>query len=281
MTVPRLWQGEQEIAALSVLDRGLNYADGVFESIRVIAGRPVLLEAHWARLSAGCEVLGLPDLAFWREAVTAYLSDIRASGRGHGVLKVVVTRGPGERGYLPPVVSQPTLLLTWQPLEPVPDLRSRDGIRVADAAFPLSEQPVLAGIKHLARLEQVLLRQALAARHPDCAEAVVQDSHGRLVEGVFSNLFLVRDRVLLTPALQRCGVRGVLRDALLDACAASGIAVQVTDLGPADLLHADEWFFANSVFGIWPVTAWRNMTWRVGDMTRQCQALIAPWFAEQ
>lgn len=281
MIAPRLWQGEREVSALSALDRGLVCADGVFETIRVIGGRPVLLEQHWARLSAGCAVLGLPDLAFWRQAVTTYLQDIRAASPGHGVLKIVVTRGPGERGYLPPVAPQPTLVLTWQAQEPAPDPRVRDGVRVADAAFALAEQPLLAGIKHLARLEQVLLRQALAQQHPDCAEAVVQDRHGRLVEGVFSNLFLVRDGVLMTPALQRCGVRGVLRDALLDACVVQGISALVSDLGPEDLLQADECFFANSVFGIWPVTAWRNRTWRVGEMTRQCQALISPWFAEQ
>ena len=93
-----------------------------------------------------------------------------------------------------------------------------------------------------------------------------------------SNLFLVRDGVLITPDLARCGVRGVLRDALLDAAAELGLPAHVGTVSLADCGAADEWFFCNSVYGIWPVRRWGERAWLPGPMTRQCQAMIAAWF---
>lgn len=268
----RIWQGEQPVAQLLTDDRGLAYGDGLFESLRVVAGRPVLADWHWARLSAGCARLGLPDLPFWRRACDDFLQ-----GRGDGVLRIQVTRGGGGRGYLPPAEPEPTLLLGWHPLPDHPADHADSGITAGDCQLRLGIQPALAGIKHLNRLEQVLLRSELA-QQSGCAEAVVLDMDGHVIEGVFSNLFLVRDGVLLTPDTQRCGVRGVLRDALLAALAEAGMPAQVTLVTPADCLAADEWFFCNSIYGIWPVRQWRGRAWRPGPITRQCQAMIAPWF---
>lgn len=260
-------------------DRGMAYGDGLFETVRVVSRHPVLLERHWARLAQGCRVLDIPLLTFWRSALDEFLRG-RAEGADDGVLRVQVSRGPGGRGYLPPDVVTPTFLLSWHPAPAWPAGHARDGIRLADASLRLGIQPALAGIKHANRLEQVLMRRALATQ-PECAEALVQDAEGRLVEGVFSNLFLVREGRLLTPSLQRCGVRGVLRDALLDAAPGIGLAAGVADLTEADLQAADECFLANSVFGIWPVAGWRDRAWRPGPITRQCQDLIAPWFAPE
>lgn len=278
----RLWQGERLVTALLPDDRGLTYGDGLFETVRVVSGRPVLLDRHWARLAQGARVLGIPLLPCWRDALDDFLRGRGAGDDRHndGVLRVHVSRGPGGRGYLPPDIVTPTFLLSWHPAPSWPASHAREGIRLADASLRLGMQPVLAGIKHANRLEQVLMRQALASQ-PDCAEALVQDAEGRLVEGIFSNLFLVCEGYLLTPSLQRCGVQGVLRDALLDAAPGAELAVAVVDLTEADLWSADECFLANSVFGIWPVVGWRDRAWRPGPITRQCQNLIAPWFAAE
>lgn len=269
----QIWRGEERVAGISADDRGLAYGDGVFETIRITAGQPVLMNYHWARLSLGCARLGLPDLPFWRLAFTAFLRE-----RGDGVAKIQVTRGTGGRGYLPASDAMPTLILSWHAVPDYPAAHQDAGIRIAECQMTLAIQPVLAGIKHLNRLEQVLLRRELAS-YAGCSEAIVSDASGQVVEGVFSNLFLVRDGVLLTPDLAAAGIRGVLRDALLDACAAEAVPVQVGALTRQDCWQADELFFANSVFGIWPVAQWQDRTWQPGPVTRQCQQLIAPWFA--
>ena len=274
MSDVRLWLGTKPVTAPAADDRGLAYGDGLFETLRVAAGRAVLADAHWARLADGCRRLGIPAQAFWREALTDFLQ-----GRGDGVVRIQVTRGSGGRGYLPPPDCQPLTVMSWHAAPVWPASHACDGVSAGSGELRLACQPALAGLKHLNRLEQVLLRQELA-RQPDCAELVVSDSEGRLVEGVFSNLFLVRDGALRTPALTRCGVAGVLRGALLAACAAQGLAATEADLTQDDLANADEAFFCNSVYGIWPLRQWHERSWRPGPITRQCQAMIAPWFAE-
>ncbi len=287
-----IWRGTEQLDAIASDDRSLRYGDGLFETVRVLAGKPVLMEQHWARLSVGCERLGLPDELIWRAHVASFLAN-----RHDGILRIQVGAGSGGRGYARPSICQPVLILHWFDEPMPPHDWSEQGICMTEASLRLAEQPALAGIKHSSRLEQVLLRQELSAM-PDCQEAVVYDQSGRVIEGMFSNLFFVRDGQLHTPSLGRCGVRGVLRDALLDACSELGIAAVVGDFTRADLLSADAIFFVNSVNGLWPVRRWlsrqeqpipaglsnesatsHDKAWRIDAITRQCQDIIAPWFA--
>ena len=274
MTGDRLiWSGRTPCTIVPADDRGLAYGDGLFETVRVTAGKPVLGDWHLARLELGCERLGLPWQDFWPQALHDFCRE-----RGDGIAKLLVTRGSGGRGYQPPAEPEPLTVLSWHALPTWPARAIEDGVRVRDAALRLGEQPMLAGLKHLNRLEQVLLRAELA-RHPDCHEAVVRDARGYVIEAVSANLFFVSDGILHTPSLARCGVAGVLREALLDACANLGLLVQVGDWTRDSVFEADEVFLASSVIGIWPVRQWDDRTWRPGPITRQCQALIAPWFA--
>ncbi|MDP1775315.1 MAG: aminotransferase class IV, partial [Moraxellaceae bacterium] len=161
MTLVRIWCGDQLVATLSPLDRGLAYGDGVFETIRVVSGRPVLMEYHWARLSASCVQLGLPDLPFWRLAFATFLTELKPDSKD-GIVRLQVTRGVSQRGYLPDPNALPTLILSWHAPSEYPSEWSTAGIEITQMDMPLAIQPRLAGIKHLNRLEQVLLRQDLS-----------------------------------------------------------------------------------------------------------------------
>lgn len=268
-----IWRDGQRISAIASDDRSLRYGDGLFETVRVLAGRPVLMAEHWARLSLGCARLGLPDDPRWRIEVSDFLKS-----RGDGIVRIQVSAGSGGRGYGRPAQLDCVLLLQWfdEPMAP------RDwvdyGVRIGEARLRLASQPALAGIKHNNRLEQVLLRQELSAM-AHCQEALVYDADDRVIEGVFSNLFFVRDGRLHTPALARCGIRGVLRDALLNACAEHQLDAVIDDFSRADVLASDAVFLVNSINGLWPVRACGDKTWRIDAITRQCQAIIAPWFA--
>lgn len=277
MTLARIWCGDQAVEALSPLDRGLAYGDGVFETIRIIHHEPVLMAYHWARLSAGCAQLGLPDLAFWRQAFTDFLAELPREYQ-NGVLRLQVTRGVSQRGYLPDPDAVPTFILSWHGAAEYPRQWSSDGIEITQLSTPLAQQPRLAGIKHLNRLEQVLLRQDLAAL-PHCQEGLVCDAQGFVVEGVFSNVFAVINGQLCTPNLANCGVRGVLRDALLDELMQQNLSVNIRHIAATEMATADEIFFCNSVNGIWPVARWGDKTWQVGPLTRQCQSIVSSWFA--
>lgn len=248
-------------------DRGLAYGDGLFETFLVAQGRAVLAEGHFARLAAGAEALALRvDLPVLRDRFAAFLAECPPDC----VAKLIVTRGVGGRGYQPDPAAVPSLVFSAHPLPEVPVAHAESGIEAGFCRLRLAEQPALAGHKHLNRLEQVLLRRELDAMGLD--EALVQDSEGWVVEGVASNLFLVRGGELCTPRIEVAGIRGVLRGAILHEAAARGHRVVEANFGPDDFLAADEVFFCNSVIGVRPLRRLAAREWTPGPVTRHWQA---------
>jgi len=264
-----VWIDGRPAALLPVTDRGLAYGDGLFETIAVRQGQMALLERHLQRLAEGARRLRLPlDLALVRAELLAFASEL-----GNGVAKLIVTRGDGLRGYAPPADAHCRRILSGNPSPAYPARNRLDGIRLYPCTTRLAEQPLLAGLKHLNRLEQVLARAEW--QDPACAEGLMCDSGGRVIEGVFSNLFVVRSGELLTPSLARCGVAGVMRAEILARAAAAGMTTRVVDLDYAALLAADEVFLCNSQYGIWPVIVLDSHSWPMGKLTRKLQGLLA------
>ncbi len=242
-----LVNGEQT-DRLPVLDRGIQYGDGLFETIAVREGRPCLWERHLRRLRRGCERLGIapPDPA-------GLLAESQAviQGRQRAVLKIVVTRGAGGRGYRPPQDPQPSRLIYCTPWPGYPEAYWKKGVAVRLCTTALGINPALAQIKHLNRLEQVLARSEW--NDPAVFEGVMLDSDGRVIEGTMSNLFLVRKGCLVTPDLKRCGVAGILREVIIECAAALGIPLTIGDVRLEALQEADALFLSNSLIGILPV----------------------------
>nr|WP_314485239.1 aminodeoxychorismate lyase [uncultured Pseudomonas sp.] len=254
-------------AAINLHNRGLAYGDGLFETFAVRKGRPALLDEHMARLALGCQRLCIAtDVTLVADEVRRYASQL-----GEGVAKLILTRGDSQRGYAPAAGATARRILQASPLPSYPTEHAQSGVRLFMCQTRLGEQPLLAGLKHLNRLEQVLARSEWQdAEH---AEGLMRDVQGRLIEGVYSNLFLVRQGVLLTADLGRCGVAGVMRGALLERAKAMNIPVQVRDLAFDELGQADEAFVCNSVYGIWPVRAAGALNWPPGPLTRKLQAV--------
>ncbi len=233
---------------IDVLDRGLQYGDGLFETLRVRAGRPCLWAAHLARLRRGCERLGI---AMPAEARLRDEAGRLCAGLDDGVLKIVLTRGPGGRGYRPPRDARPTRLLAVFPAPDYPPQYAQAGVAARLCDTRLGLNPALAGLKHLNRLEQVLARAEWD--EPGIAEGLMLDIEGNVIEGTMSNLFMVRAGRLCTPGLSRCGVAGVMRARVMAEAGAQGIPVEEGRIGLRDLAAADELFLTNSVIGVWPV----------------------------
>jgi len=251
-------------------DRGLDYGDGLFETLRVHDGKPVWWPEHFQRLQRGASVLGIPvpDEA----AIAAHSIDLIA-GRPQGVLKLVLTRGVGGRGYAPPAQPLATVLLTWHPLpEPEPD----NGLNLRWCQLRLSEQPVLAGIKHLNRLENVLARAEWT--DPDIHEALLCDTQGRLVCATAGNVFLFLDGCWQTPRLDRCGVAGIAREWLLRTIPNAMEA----ELTPESVQRSDALVVCNSVRGIRQARRLQDQAWPMGSVAlalRQRLASAEPAFA--
>ena len=252
----------QPAQSVSALDRGLSYGDGLFETIRFVGGAAPLWLRHMQRLLAGCARLHIPPPDAHRLLDEAQ----RAVGdMDHAVVRITVTRGEGERGYAPPSVPKPTRIIAAFAMPALPARIYRDGIRVHRCQTTLADQPLLAGIKHLNRLEQVLARAEW--NDPALAEGLVCDQHGHAISATSANLFAVIDGMPVTPALDRCGVAGVARAAVLDVLG----NVDIRDLPLPECLGASELFLSSSVRGILPVQAVGDTVYAPGPVTRAMQ----------
>jgi 4-amino-4-deoxychorismate lyase len=261
------WIDGQPADSLPVTDRGLAYGDGLFETIAVRGGRPLLLDRHLQRLALGCNRLAIAaDPALIHRELLAFAAQL-----GDGVMKLIVTRGDSLRGYAPALGAPPRRLLQGSPAAAYPPTHAEQGVQLFPCQTRLAEQPLLAGLKHLNRLEQVLARSEW--QDSAYAEGLMRDTSGRIIEGVYSNLFLVKDAVLLTADLSRCGVAGVMRAELLAQAQTLGVATEVRDLQMADLEQADEVFLCNSVYGVWPVRSFAQLNWSVAPLTRKLQGI--------
>ncbi len=262
------WVDGRPAAQLPVADRGLAYGDGLFETIAVHNGQAPLFSRHLQRLGEGCQRLAIElDHSLLKSELLAFFTEL-----GDGVAKLLITRGDGLRGYAAPQPAQPRRILLGNPLPTYPAVNAELGVRLFPCVTRLAEQPLLAGLKHLNRLEQVLARNEWS--DPAFAEGLMRDVSGRVIEGVFSNLFLLRDGVLITAELSRCGVAGVMRAEVLAQAERAGFAVQVRDVSYDELLGADEVFLCNSLYGIWPVRELADSVWPVGPLTRKLQGLV-------
>jgi len=259
----------QAASSISIHDRGLLYGDGLFETIAVRAGRPQLWERHLRRLSLGCTRLNIalpaPDLLY-REALQA------GEGVEQGVLKLMITRGSGGRGYRAPGEGAATRILSLHPWPAYPDHYKHDGVAVRICETRLAGNPALAGLKHLNRLEQVLARREWADE--TIAEGLVLDRAGQVIEGTMSNLFMVHHGVAYTPDLSECGVAGIMRELILETCAEWSTATRISHFDLDTLMAAQEIFLCNSVIGVWPVREVAGTAFPVGPLTRRIAAYI-------
>lgn len=270
-----VWVNGRPDAALSPLERGLHYGDGLFETIACLGGRPRFLNLHLERLARGCTRLGieLPDREELRREILAAAAEAPSA-----IVKVLLTRGPAvARGYATTGSEQPTRLTLRYRREEEPR-NAQDGVRVRTAALRLGENPALAGLKHLNRLEQVLARREWS--DGAIAEALMFSSSGRLISGVMSNVFLVEGARLRTPLLDRCGVAGVMRQVVLREAARAGIAAEEAPLDAGDLARARELFLTSAVIGLRPVRVLDGRACEIGAVTRELQQRLAPLLAE-
>lgn len=230
-------------------DRGLAYGDGLFETLLVHEGRAVWWDAHWRRLLRGAERLRIPvpDQRGIREEASRLVG---ATARG--VLKLLLTRGVGGRGYAPPGKTEPTLVLS---LHDAPAALPAQGLDLRWCETRLARQPMLAGIKHLNRLEQVMARMEWS--DPAIHEGLMFDTEDRVICATAGNVFARIDGRWVTPSITHCGVAGVAREWLLAHIDGAAEA----ELRQDDIASAESVFICNSVRGLQPVRSLGGREW--------------------
>lgn len=248
-----------ETSALTITDRGLAYGDGLFETMRIVDGKIPLLKFHVERFERGVHCLKLGAAQVLRrefkktvEQVLAQLADNNL--RDNALVKIMVTRGCGGIGYLPPDKAECTFICQAFNLPEYPSEYSNKGIQAKIIEHRLPLHPALAGIKHLNRLDQVLASQELSGEQ----EGLVFDQNDHLIEGLKSNVLVFEERQVLTPSLKNCGVQGTLRDYLIEHAKELGFQIQAVEIDKNRLKSADGVSMINSVFGLWPVLTIRD-----------------------
>ena len=233
---------------IALNDRAVHYGDGLFETIAIQNKQILCFDEHLSRLEKGCKRLKIPipDKDIIRDEVTSLINTT-----DQGVIKIIISRGQGGRGYKIPDDTAPTRIIT---LFPWPDYHKKfptTGIKTKVCDFRYARNPVLAGIKHLNRLEQILARSEWT--NDAISEGIVMDTDNFVIEGTMSNIFCINNTTLYTPDLSLCGIEGIIREKIIDMADKMKFSVEIKNITLEFLLNTDEVFLCNSLIGVWPV----------------------------
>ena len=240
-------------------DRLANYGDGTFTTMRVSDGKVALLNRHINRLVSDSRALGLTVEA---EAICQVIA-AALSERNEGVLKVLIGAGQGGRGYARLAEPNINVAVSWHDLPDIYKSWQQQGIHVGTVPVTLARQPLLAGLKHANRLEQVFIKQALM--QTDLDDAIVTDTEQNVIEASAANLFWLVGRQWFTSSLALAGVNGVMRQFILDHCP----DIHIIEQQLTEIAHVDAMFLSNALMQIVPVK-----TLTLGESKRQLA--IAP-----
>ncbi len=255
--------------SIACSDRGLQYGDGLFETVSCREGQARWLPLHLERLQQGCERLRLPfrDFELLRGEICGF-----AAGQERCMVKVIVTRGAAtRRGYAPAGDERPTRIVSRHDWPESPQ-RGEPGFRLGVSSITLGMNPLLAGLKHLNRLEQVLAQMARDEAGLD--EVLMLSTAGQVIGGSMSNVFFADETGLFTPALTDCGVAGVMRRLVLQAAARQGTGVRVRSVAPAELATVREAFLTNVRWGVQSARVLEGRTLQSDVYAQQLRGLI-------
>ncbi len=225
---------------LSVFDRSVQFGDGLFETC-VVKDRKILFwSEHFSRLERGRKKLKINEVGSgqWLKDIAKAIS---ISKLDNAVVKIILSRGESLRGYGFDEKITPTRIVIISSLpEKVPD---EYALTLCKSGYATNQ--ILSGIKHCNRLEQVLARSDMSAD-----ECIMLDENGHVISTTQANIFAIKSNVILTPALDECGIEGTRREVILKIARELGMQVDVCSLSVSELLESDEVFIANSVIGI-------------------------------
>lgn len=260
--------------AISALDRGFSYGDGVFRTMKMHNGLPVSWPFHYQKLVADCAAIGIvcPSAELLMGDLQKLFEKELFSEDAAQVAKIIITRGEGERGYAPPTITVPTRVVIKSDLPQYTQACYEQGVQLYICNIRLPEQPKLAGIKHLNRLENVLARMEW---REDCIfDGLLLDQMGNAIECTMSNLFARFGNELITPDLSQCGVSGITRQRILGLGGVLELKITIKPLMLDHLLQADEIIVCNSLFGAFQVTKINDKTWPLQNLATRIRDIV-------
>ncbi|NOT15591.1 MAG: aminodeoxychorismate lyase [Methylotenera sp.] len=248
--------------SITPLDRGFAYGDGVFRTIQLCGGLPMHWPLHYQKLVADCATIGIvcPSAELLMSDLQQLITLENIEENKLEVLKIIITRGEGARGYKPPAVVMPTRVLIKSAIPEYATEYAMQGVRLHLCETRLATQPKLAGVKHLNRLENILARMEWRDDH--IFDGLMLSQQEVVIECTMSNLFARFGTSLITPDLSQCGVAGVTRQRILGFGRALGFNMHIENIALEKLLQADEMVICNSLFGAFQVRELAQKTWQ-------------------
>lgn len=234
---------ELAAAAVPVVDRGFLYGDAVFEALRTYGRRPDALEQHLTRLARSCEIVGIALDVALSQLADDVLRAIDAVPGSECYIRIIVTRGDFPESIGPQGAARPRRIVLVRPLPSIQPAIYSAGIRAVTCPAPPS--PLWAGAKPTAYLANLLAVGEAQRRGAD--DAILLGSHGELLEGATSSLFLVSAGEIFTPPLSLGILPGITRDRVMQSARRIGLAVRERLLTVRDAYRADELFLTSSV----------------------------------
>ncbi|MCY4045070.1 MAG: aminodeoxychorismate lyase [Cellvibrionales bacterium] len=263
---------------ISIDDRGLAFGDGLFETILVDyqdqSPHIYFLQRHLARLQQGCFTLGFAlDFTELENDIYHLFAALNQSKNVPKQLrlKIIISRGSSTSGYRVPNGTVANRILLLSPLAVSTDMMAKEGVKLRSCQWALASQPQLAGLKHLNRLDQVMARREWS--DPDIFEGILSDNQGHLIEGTFTNLFVVDEKGIRTPDLSACGVKGIMRQLVIEKLAKT-VNVPVRETAFSTIMDAEELFITNSLIGVIPVIAFDQKLFSIGKITKRLQIAL-------
>ena len=266
--------GEME-TKVSIMDRGLAYGHGLFETIRVSGDFPSLLDLHIDRLMSGAKILGI---SVDKTSIEKYFYDLLKLCPLEGIIKIIITAGSSQRGYAYSKPVDTCYIMQWFPVTPIPLSNRREGVTLKKCKYRLPHTLILGGLKHLNRLDQIIARAEWSEGFYD---GLMLDQDDNIIECTSNNIFIFKDGIWVTPKTDKCGVSGVMRQYLVNILLPSaGFKIKEVNLSIDTFLLADEVFVCNSINGIVPVVSVENLcTFLLGKETKKINIKLCENFS--
>ena len=251
---------------ISVEDRAVQYGDGVFETIAVKENLLEFWKEHYLRLNKGCKVLKIkcPSELFLKKEINKFVKKIK---KKKFILKIIISRGIGGRGYNLPKKAKPTRILGAYNWPNYSKANLKKGIKMDVCKIKIATQPYLSQIKHLNRLEQIIARSEWQGKN--ISESIMLDFNKNVIEGTMSNIFGVKKNIFYTPEIEFSGIQGVMRNQILKLLKKNKEKYKIKKIKLKELLNFDEVFVCNSIFGIWPVKQILKKNFSFGKKTKE------------
>ncbi len=232
--------------AISPLDRGFAYGDGVFRTMIVRNGLPECWPQHYQKLVADCAAINIvcPSAELLISDLQLLFTEQEIADDSVTVVKIIITRGEGERGYAPPAITSPLRVMIKTDMPTYPNEYFDEGVDLHICKTTLATQPLLAGVKHLNRLENVLARMEWT--DPNIVDGMMLDSDQHVIECTSANIFICNGNTLTTPSLDLCGIAGITRQRVMDLAHLIGLSIKVESFKLEQLFAADAVIITNS-----------------------------------